>query len=460
MVEGEVQTPRGRPPSIELAKFVSETSFDELPEEGIRLVERCFVDTLGVALAGSTQGAGQTAAGILDSPVMGAGPATVFGRGVGASATEAAFINATAAHGLDFDDASEGMNGHPSAPMVFPLITIAETMGATGEDVIRAYLLGFETQCYLAAPIGTPHTEGGWHATATFGTFGAAAAAANLLELNELQVRHALNIAASMPAGLKRNFGSMTKPMHAGQAARSGLTAALLAAEGFTATNESLSGEGGFFDMYAGSGSPDVDALPVLGRDWAILEEGIYFKKYPCCYFSHTAIIGTKTIIDEHGITPEDIEAIHVTAAPAVGDALVFDDPDTGLEAKFSMPYIVASAIAYDRLSQEAFEDANIERPEVQALRQRIEFDTDPELPYGSKRATVRITTADGNFERTEEHPPGKPENPLSDAEIREKFMMCVEGIVDHDDAAKACDELMALREQDAVADIVALLAS
>lgn len=435
----------------ELASFVSDLSFRDIPEDGVRLAERCFVDTVGVTLAGSTEGAGRTAARMVRG-ISHDGPVSLIGSGGSAPLTEGVFVNGTAGHGLDYDDVVMGV-GHPSVPLVAPILGVAEANGASGKELITAFVAGYETEKYLAAMISDHHYARGWHSTSTFGTFGATSAVANLLGLDEGQTKHALNIAASMPAGLKKNFGTMTKPMHVGQAARSGVTAALLAAEGFTGAEEAIADDYGFLDIYSGGPPPNFDARHDLGERWMITEAGVNVKKYPCCYGTHTAITAAAYLADEHGISPESVASVHVTATPGTKKILHYDDPDTGLEGKFSMPYTVASAIARDRVGLAAFDDENVDDPAVQSVREKIEWDIDPDLPNGS--ALVRIESTSGEtFEHLQEAAPGTHDNPLSNAEMQEKFMMCAERAIGTDDAQAAHEILDSLRTQADVAGL------
>lgn len=438
-------------PSAELAAFVAGLSFEDVPADAVRVAERCFVDTVGVTMAGATTGAGATTAAALGN--WGGGDAHLLGRGGTAPLLDAVFANATAGHGLDFDDFSWGMDGHPSVPMVAPILALGSATGASGEDAIAAYVAGFEAQCYLAAPITPKHYERGWHATATFGTFGATAAAANLLDLSESRTRHALNVAASMPAGLKRNFGSMTKPVHVGQAARSGVTAALLANEGVTADAAAVGGSRGFIDLYAGDAEPDFDSFPALGDRWSLLEEGIQVKKYPCCYFAHSSIAVASRLARERDLAAADVERVRVRVSRGAADALAHDDPDTGLEAKFSMPYAVGYALVNRTVDLAAFEDANLNDPAVRQVSELVTLETDPELAYDSTATTLTVETPDDGYRRSLERPPGTHDDPLSNEELHEKFAMCATRATDEASAERALSALDALRDQDRLSD-------
>ena len=437
-------------PTDELAAFVAALEYDDLPEDAVRLAERCFVDTAGVTYAGMVEGAGATAARALP-PLVGEGPVTLLGEEGSASVAGGTFINGTAGHGLDFDDVSDGMNGHPSVTLVAPTLAVGEAEGASGEDLLAAFVAGFEVECFLAQPIRPGHYEAGWHPTSTMGTFGSAAAVANLLGLDAGQTAHALNIAASMAGGLKRNFGSMTKPMHVGHATRAGVTAATLAAEGFTASHDAITGDQGFLDLFGGPEPVHMEDAHTPGESWAITEYGVGVKKYPCCYFTHTGITAASRLVEAHGIEPADVESVHVVASRGAGDALKHADPETGLEGKFSMHYTIASAIARDRVGLSAFDDGNVDDPEVQAVREKVSFEQDPDVAYGSYRTTVTIETTDGEHSMTLDSPPGTHQDPLSDEELREKFLMCVTRATSEERAEELYEAFDSLRDLEEV---------
>lgn len=447
-------------PVDELARFVPRLEHGDLPEDVVRLVERIFVDTVGVAIAGAAEGSGQTTAeafGALGPADR--GPATIIGHDWQGTAPEAAFVNGTAAHGLDYDDVAEPMSNHPSTTMVPALLAVGESIGASGEDLIAAYVAGYETQYYLAAPIMSAHYEVGWHATSTLGTLGTATAVANLIDLAVDETRHALNIAASEASGLKRNFGSDTKPMHAGMAARSGVTAALLAADGFTADHDAIAADRGFLDLYTRPEGFDLSALPALGEQLGIAEAGVHVKKYPCCYFTHTTIEAASRLREEQGLAPENVAAVTVTMSQGAHDALHHQDPETGLEGKFSMHYCVAAALATERVDLATFDDENVDHPDVQAVRERVSFELDTSRPYASHGTSLRVETRDGKtFERDLADPPGTADNPLSAAELEAKFRRCASRRFDEARVERAHPLLDDLRDLDDVSELTATL--
>ena len=442
-----------RSPSARVAEFVAALEFDGIDEELVRLAERCFVDTTGVLISGTEEPASRHARTLAAAEHDG-GSATVVGAETRAPATAAVLANGTAAHAQDYDDVSWGMDGHPSAPLVVPILSVGEVEDVTGKAALTAYVAGYETMCYLAAPIRPDHYERGWHATATFGTLGAAVATASLLDLSATETREALNIAASMPAGLKKNFGSMTKPLHVGLAARSGVTAAKLAADGHTADPSALGTDGGFLDLYSGESTPDLSAVPNLGTEWALAEEGIHVKKYPCCYFTHTSIAATIDLVSEHGIDPAAIQSIDVTASQGAVDALAHDDPETPTQAKFSMPYTVSHAALRGDVGLSAFEEPSLSDDDVRQLAERVSLTPDEQLPYSSHTATVRIKTPDSVVDRTIENPPGTHERPLSDAELHEKFRDCAARVYSDTQVETVLTQLDDLREEASVASI------
>jgi 2-methylcitrate dehydratase PrpD len=430
-------------PETELSEFAATLTFAEIPENAQETIRRAFFDTIGVTLAGAGEDAGEAVFETTRNQTDTGDIATMLGLTSGSPA-ERALRTGTASHALDYDDLSWAMDGHPSVTLIPSLLAVAGERGASGKALITAYAAGFEVECALAQPISPDHYEAGWHATATFGAFGAAVAAATLLDLDSAATRNALNIAASTPAGLKRNFGSMTKPLHAGLCARSGVTAALLAENGFTADTTAVSGDGGFWDLY----EPDEPDTFVFDPDrWALTTEGIHVKYYPCCYFTHTSIAATQALVSEQDIHSESIEQIEVRAAQGAADALHHSDPETGLEGKFSMEYAVASGAVRDRVGLDTFDDDAIDDPSVQRVRERVDFRVDETLHYDSHEAVVRIETTNGTYERRQENPPGTHDNPLTESELREKFEECADRTIPSAGVSRLVDTLLTLDE-------------
>jgi 2-methylcitrate dehydratase PrpD len=442
-------------PAACIGNFTAALDLSDVPETGVATAKRCFLDTIGVSIAGANDDAGAT---VVDAIVdlQGTTDATsVLGRETRLTALDSAFVNGTAAHALDFDDVVSGIHIHPSAPLVPAVLAVGEHVDASGTDALEAFVAGFEAQYAVARPVTPAHYERGWHATATFGTFGATAAAAKLLFLSAEQTGTALETAASMVAGLKKNFGSMAKPMHPGNAARAGVTAATLANHGFTAMAGSLGGDGGFFDLYAGDEDADLAAFPNLGERWAIAETGVDVKKYPSCYFTHSSIAAMESLVEAHGFGPEDVEAVTVSASPGARQTVVYDRPESGLQGKFSMPYTVASAVTRDRVGIDAFTDEAVTHEPTRSLLERIHFEGDSALEYSSHATTVTVQLTDGTTLReSRDHPPGTADDPLSDEELRTKFHHCSERVYGEADVATLRERIDSLEECETLSDL------
>lgn len=448
-------TPEGTDIEADLAEFVADLQYGDLSKNTVQTVERAYVDTVGVILAGMVEGAGERTGRFVQQDVhRDEEKSGIVSPDATVSEPEAGLAIATAGHGLDYDDLSWGMDGHPSVTLVPPIFVLASRLDVDGQDAITAYAAGFETECTLAEPISPEHYERGWHATATFGTFGAAAAAASLLNLDDERTLHALNIAASMPGGLKRNFGSMTKPLHAGLAVRSGLTAALLADEGLTADRTAISGRRGFWDLYADG--PDEGFT--VGDGWHLESAGIHTKAYPCCYFLHTSIAATQALKREYDFSPRDVSAVEVTASHGTADALRHADPSTGLEAKFSMEYTIASTLVHDEVGLSVFETEALDVPDVQRLRRHVSLTTDSALAYDSHEATVRIETDEGTYSEHRNNPPGTHDDPLSEDELQEKFFTCAQRAVSREAASEAYERVSNLSMEDDMEEVISLL--
>lgn len=438
-----------------LATYLGSLSPERVPSEALTLAERSMIDTIGVALAGTAEDPAELTVELVRLH-GGRGSSPIFGSDLTSSSLDAALVHGTAAHSLDFDDTSTGINGHPSAAMIPALLSGAENERVSGLEILTAYVAGFEAQCLIAAPILDSHYRAGWHTTATIGTFGATAATAKLLGLNASEITHALNIAASLTAGLKQNFGSMTKSLHAGHAARCGLTATLLAQSGFTAGDSALGGESGFLDLYGGDTVTDSSAYrPADGR-WFIQEKGIHLKKYPCCHYTHAAIEETIRLVVDNDLRPDEIDRIHVTGSPGAADAANIDRPETGLEGKFSISFLIACAVVYREIHLDSFDRETLFDDRVRDLMERVTFDVNRDWSYGSLSADVRIQTHDGVCHTVEKAlAPGLYGiNPLSDEELQEKFLMCSTTVLDEPTADELWGLLYELRHVDDFAEV------
>ncbi|GIX48559.1 MAG: hypothetical protein KatS3mg131_2770 [Candidatus Tectimicrobiota bacterium] len=439
-----------------LTTFAASVRFAELPPAVVTAAKRAFIDTLGVILAGAQEPCTRLVSDYCQR--LGARPeATVLGHGWRTAAPLAALVNGTAGHALDYDDVNETMHGHPSIPILPAVLALGEQRRLTGQEAITAFVLGVEVECRLGAVMGHGHYRHGWHATATLGTLGAALAAARLLELSPLQMRHALGIATSMAAGSRQNFGTMTKPLHAGLAARHGLEAALLAASGFTADPDILESPMGFCRLFSPAGEAPEQALASLGQPWALVDPGVSVKKYPCCFATHSALDATLDLVRQHDLSAEAVQAVTVYAPPGTASILIHPRPRTGLEGKFSMPYCIAAALLDRRLTLATFTDAMVQRPAVQALLQGVQLVEDPEVRgFG---AQVTLTLKDGRtLTQRLDAPRGDPRTPLSQEELEAKFLDCATQVLPQARAQEALTLLWRL-EESKLADLAQLLA-
>jgi len=412
-----------------LARFAIETRISDLPEPAMAAARDALIDTVGVALAGSREPVGELAARWVRE--LGAKPqAACWGRDLASSPAEAAFANGIASHALDFDDTHPSVRGHPSATLMPAALAVGESVGASGEQVLAACVLGVEIAGKLGRALGHSHYLRGWHSTCTVGTLAATAVAARLYGLDAGGLRRAWGLAASQMSGLVRNFGTMTKPFHAGHAARCGVLSAWMARNGFTSNEEILDSKGGALDTYRGDrpGEALSDLESGLGRPWEIIEPGLYVKRWPCCYSSHRTLGGIFNLMEQHRLQAEDIDEIAIGFLPGGDTALVSRDPQTGLEGKFSVEYAAAAALLDRGLTLETFTDAMVKRPRARELMRRVRryAIADDKLYSGiSGHNDLAVRTSRGNFEVRIDRVPGSPAWPMTERDRSAKFMDC-----------------------------------
>jgi 2-methylcitrate dehydratase PrpD len=418
-------------PSALIAQFVTGMSYDKLPAEAITTAKIAILDCLGVTLAGTNE----KSAKICSDLARGEGArqeSTVFGQSFRSSALNAAFANGTAAHALDFDH-SFTLMGQPTAPIIPAIFSLAEAIGAGGRQVIEAYVAGFETTAKLVLALRS-RAEDGWHAPSTLGAFGSAIACARLLQADLAQVEMSIGIVASMASGLVCNFGTMSKPLHVGLGARSGVLAARLARSGFSANAQAIESGAGFYEVFYPGAKPDNQALDELGTSYELINRGVRIKPYPCGGLTHPAIDAVLQFRAEHGLTAEMIEAIEVAVPQHTFDRISFRVPQNGLEGKFCIPYLMARAIIDGRLFLEAFTDAAVRDQTVLRLAERVKMHADTNLrptASGARPCRVTITLRNGQtHSRQVDYAKGSREAPMSDDERKEKFVGCAKQVL------------------------------
>jgi len=431
-----------------IGRFAAALRFEDIPAEGVARAKASILDLIGCALAGVHAEEAEPVRRVAAAD-GGLPQAQVFGALVKLPPAAAALANGAAGHALDYDDSSPPMIGHPSGSLVPSLFALAERDRRSGAEVIAAYVAGLEVAARLGRHLNPSHYAAGWHATATLGTLGAATAAAKLLGLDANGVRTAVGIAASSAGGIRKNFGSAVKPLHAGLAARNAVLAASLAAAGLTADRNAIDGERGFIDVFGGAARPDLSVLRFDdGSPLEIVASGIGIKRYACCGCTHSALDALLALREEHELDPAAVEAIGCTMNSLVPDVLVHHRPVTPPQAKFSMEYCLAVALIDGDCGMAQFTEARVADPEVRALLQRVHPEVDAAIPYrnGVYPSTVTIRMRDGSsVQGHAEEAKGHPDRPLSVEELRRKFMDCATRTLPVERAAAAFEALAQL---------------
>ena len=449
--------------AAELARRIVAMRYADLPPAAVHWAKVSIVDTVGCALAAVNEDAPRIAERVLTSGSS-EGPSLVWGTRRRAPVLDAAVINGTAAHALDYDDVGNSIAGHPSIPILPGIVALAEARGTSGADLVAAFVAGWETQARIGHAVNMHHYEKGWHPTATLGVFGGTAAAAKLLGLDAERTATALAIAVSLAAGLKANFGSMTKPLHAGQSTRHGVYAALLAQEGFSAQADAFEHKQGFFEVFNGQGN--YDASRILER-WAdpldILDPGVGLKQYPCCASTHSAIDAMLLLRERHGLRPERVAKIEsVTHARALAHT-DRPDPRSTLDAKFSVQYCVVRALIDGEVSFAHFEGEAYRDPEVRKLLARIETRAHAHRPRGMEESfecDLHVTTQDGErFSAHVEQPLRGPQNLVPPDRLEAKFRDCAARALRADAIGRIFEALGRIEAYADVRSLTALLA-
>jgi 2-methylcitrate dehydratase PrpD len=430
------------------------------PAEARAVAARAFLDTVGVILAGVPEDASQIVRDVIADE--GGSTAVVFGTALLASPSNAAFANGTAAHALDFDDMCFVSLAHPSAPLVPACLAAAESAGSSGRAALDAYVAGFEIEARLGRVMNPRHYERGWHCTSTLGTIGAAAACSRLLGLDDTAAAHALAIAASEASGLKENFGTMVKPLHAGLAARNGVLAALLAKRGMTASAQAIDGAQGFLHAFDSAGGSLGESIRDLGSRWEIVETAITVKLYPSCAGTHPTLDAILDLRRRETFGAEDVDRIDVAVDSITPTVLIHERPSSALEAKFSMPFCAAAAAAFGAVGVDTFEAPALADPHIRSLLPRITMRVDPSLdgvgpPLTEARVTIFLR--DGRVLRQDAHGArGYPERPASADELRAKFTACAQRVLSETETDRALRLLETIEMLDDVQTLTRVL--
>ena len=426
------------------AAFVENVSFADIPTEAMRIGTRCLLDGLGLFVAGSEEHSVRL---LIEEAEQTGGrqDALLLRRGdVKVPAPMAARVLGTAGHAHDWDDSQVsldpahiyGLLTHPTIPPLTSTLVMSQKLGGIdGKTFMLAFLTGFEVECKISEWMLPQHYVKGMHSSGTVGTFGAYAAAAKLIGLNGDKLRSGLGIAASFAAGIRCNFGTMTKPLHVGRAAENGVTAALLAECGFTADPDALDGPWGFYAVHGGGVSAEK-AAQGFGKTWSIVEPGVSIKPYPCGVLTHPTIDLMLKLVTEHDVKPDDIEAVKVYAGTNILKPIRYPIAANHLQAKFSLPAALAMIALERKAGKREFTDEFVGSAPMQAMQRCISTELDAEIEkmgFDKMRSRIAIRLKDGRTVEgwADERYRGGPENPLSDADLEAKVRSCCEGVLD-----------------------------
>ena len=444
-----------------VSEFVAQTTYEGLPAKAIELAKQAILDSVAVTLAGSIEPAGKICAQIAREEST-SKDSSVFGQGFKTSSTQAAFANGTAGHALDYDYNFVYM-GQPTSCLAAAIFALSEKLGRNGRDFLEAYVVGFEVTTKLVCSIPDHSSKEGWHSAGTLGALGAAVACAKLLGLQVEAVRTTLGIAASMASGFIWNYGTMTKPLHAGLAARNGVLAAKLASSGFTANRSILEGAKGFHESYSRGSPYDLAVIESLGKSFELVEREIGFKAYPCGGLTHSAVDAVLEMCTQ-GLSPGTIDDIHVGVTPHTYSKVLDKIPETGIQSKFSMGYILARAIIDGKVTLDTFTEEAIRDTSVIRLAEKVHMEVDPELEEdaeGSRPSKVRIRLKDGRtISGRVDYAKGTAKKwPLTSEELRDKFINCARRALREKAVLEAASMIEKLETLDSVAPLCRLLA-
>ncbi len=451
------------------ARFIVECSFSSIPPEAVRKAKDAWLDCLGVTLAATVEAVGK----IITKHVkeMGGIPeAGVVSGGFRTSAPLAALANGTMSHALDYDDVGLSM-GHPSVCIIPTVMALGEKLHCSGKAALEAALVGYEVGGKIAYGCRYSARERGFHPTPLFGTMGATAAAAKLLKLDIEGTRLALGIAASQVSGLLKNAGSMTKPLHAGNACRIGIESALLSRDGYSAVANIIEAPQGYLDTFIGMGNYDGQKMTEnIGKPFDIISNrtgtGISIKKYPCCFGLHRALDAIFQLIRENNINDKQVAEVVVGVPENMFPLLA--SSTTGLEGKFAVPYNMAAALVDRKINLATFTDAMVQRPLIKEVESKIKLVVRNDVPIytgsnepGRAGNPVTIRLKDGRvYHNQVDNPRGSPEVPLTQEELLEKYRDCAGRILSNEQVERSIELMLHLEEVEDLADLMKLVTS
>ena len=434
------------------AQFIETVSFEDIPEEALYIGKRCIIDGLGLYVAGSEEHSLEIL--IAEAQAMGGREdANLISTHQKVPAPMAARVLGTAGHAHDWDDSQVsldpahiyGLLTHPTIPPLTASLVMGQARGPlSGRAFMLAFQTGFEVEAKISEWMLPQHYMSGMHSSGTVGTFGAFASAAKIIGLKGDKLRAGFGIAASFAAGIRCNFGTMTKPLHVGRAAENGVTAALLAERGFTADPAALDGPWGFMAVQGGGCSPEkLDQG--FGKSWTIIDPGVSIKPYPCGVLTHPTIDLMLRLVKEADIQSDDIETVTVHAGTNILKPIRYPIAANHLQAKFSLPAALSMIALARKAGKVEFSDAFVASEAMQAMQRRMRTELDEEIEaqgFDKMRSRITIQLKDGREIAgwADERYRGGPENPLTDKEVEDKARSCCAGVLS--DAEQ--DELLA----------------
>jgi 2-methylcitrate dehydratase PrpD len=451
-----------------IARFIVDTGYEDLPRAAVEKAKRTALDCLGAALAGVVEPVSQSITGYATK--LGEPPqASVFGSGLKVSVPDAALANGCIAHALDYDDCGVKI-GHPSVLVLPAMLSLGEHLGASGQEILTAYILGLEIEGKLALYADFKLMQARLNHQTWYGSIGAAAACAKLLRLDVAKTRMALGIAGNCACGLSANHGSMAGAMAAGNACRNGVIAALMAQEGITANPDIIEAKNGFYDTLVGPGHYDAERMAEsLGRPFYIESPGIGLKKYPSCYHTHRALDGVFQLLGEHRLSDKEIAEVDVGTSERAMRVLAFSEPATPYQAKYSMPYCIAAAVVDQQVTLDTFTSHKFEDRNIVAARKKVHLsfpdvpiwpglaDVGPDTEFVGNPVTIR--TADGrSYSARVDIPRGDPALPLTDDELLTKYRDCGRSQLRPDDIERSVGLVLGLEKVSDVATLMTIL--
>ena len=451
--------------TAEVVQFVQAVTYEQIPAQVRQELKRCLVDGIGVILSGAPAACSRVIQRYLQetgSP----GPASVLGTGITASASLAALANGVAGHAEDYDDTqlstspdrAYGLLTHPTTPALAATLAVAQEVNASGQEFLTAFCAGFEVECKIADAISPDHYLKGHHSTGTIGVFAAAAGAAKLWGLSSEETANAIGIAASKSAGIRVNFGTMTKPYHAGAAAENGITAARLARLGYQADPNALDGPWGYFQVKGGGCEPER-LLGKLGNPHTLANPGVSVKPYPCGSLSHPSMDALLDLILENDIKPEQVEEVRLGAGNNIIQALRYQNPQNELEAKFSLQFCLGILLLRRRAGLQEFTDEVVRSPQVREMMERVHPYHNKEIEAkGATRmlSLLEVRLKDGRtFQKEAFTSRGQPDRPMSREELAGKFTECAQATLSQERIAKALEVISRVEELQNVSELV-----